>query len=121
MCTGDDRMQREAVRWNVRVSKSTDRALRSFLGPRGRKRGELSKFVEQAVRAQVFHRSVLAIKAPPRSLPPVNSTRSSMISSYFAIIPFGATLLRSLPRLHSLRRRPLDLRRYLRLPRGLRS
>jgi len=54
--------------------------LRSFLGPRGRKRGELSKFVEQAVRAQVFHRSVLAIIAPPGSLPPVNSTRSSMIS-----------------------------------------
>jgi hypothetical protein len=53
----------EAVRWNIKVSKETDLALRSFLGSRGMKKGDLSKFIEQAVRAQVFHRTVQDIKA----------------------------------------------------------
>jgi len=56
-------MQEEAVRWNVKVSKQTDLTLRTFLGSRGMKKGDLSKFIEQAVRAQVFHRTVQDIKA----------------------------------------------------------
>ena len=53
----------EAVRWNIKVSKETDLALRSFLGSQGTKKGDLSKFIEQAVRAHVFHRTVQDIKA----------------------------------------------------------
>ena len=53
----------EEVRWNVKVSKKTDLALRTFLGSHGMKKGDLSKFIEQAVRAHVFHRSVQDIKA----------------------------------------------------------
>jgi hypothetical protein len=53
----------EAVRWNIKVSKETDHTLRTFLSSQGIKRGELSKFIEQAVRAHVFHRSVQDIKA----------------------------------------------------------
>jgi len=56
-------MQEEAVRWNIKVSKQTDLTLRTFLGSRGMKKGDLSKFIEQAVRAQVFHRTVQDIKA----------------------------------------------------------
>lgn len=53
----------DAVRWNLTVSKDTDRTIRKFLDVKGARRGELSRFVEEAVRAQLFHRSVLDIKS----------------------------------------------------------
>ncbi len=53
----------EAVRWNVKVSKETDLTLRTFLGSQGMKKGDLSKFIEEAVRWHVFHRTVQDIKA----------------------------------------------------------
>jgi hypothetical protein len=56
-------MQEEAVRWNIKVSRQTDLTLRTFLGSQGMKKGDLSKFIEQAVRAQLFHRTVQDIKA----------------------------------------------------------
>ncbi len=56
-------MQEEAVRWNIKVSKETDLTLRTFLGSQGMKKGDLSKFIEEAVRAHVFHRTVQDIKA----------------------------------------------------------
>ena len=56
-------MQEEAVRWNIKVSKETDLTLRTFLGSQGMKKGDLSKFIEQAVRSHVFHRTVQDIKA----------------------------------------------------------
>jgi hypothetical protein len=56
-------MPEEAVRWNIKVSKETDLTLRTFLGSQGMKKGDLSKFIEQAVRAHVFHRTVQDIKA----------------------------------------------------------
>jgi hypothetical protein len=53
----------EAVRWNIKVSKQTDLSLRTFLGSRGMKKGDLSKFIEQAVRAHIFDRSIQDIKS----------------------------------------------------------
>jgi hypothetical protein len=53
----------EAVRWNVKVSKETDLTLRTFLSSHGMKKGDLSKFIEQAVRTHVFHGTVQDIKA----------------------------------------------------------
>ena len=41
-------------RWTVMVSKDTDISLRSFLAQRGMKKGDLSKFIEEAVRWRVF-------------------------------------------------------------------
>jgi hypothetical protein len=55
-------MEEEAVRWNIKVSKETDLTLRTYLGSRGMKKGDLSKFIEEAVRWRVFHRTVQAIK-----------------------------------------------------------
>lgn len=52
-----------AVRWNIKVSKETDLTLRTFLGSQGSKKGDLSKFVEEAVRWRVFQRTVHDIKA----------------------------------------------------------
>jgi hypothetical protein len=45
-------MQEEAVRWSIKVSKDTDLTLRTFLGAQGAKKGDLSKFIEEAVRSR---------------------------------------------------------------------
>lgn len=55
-------MEETAVRWSVKVSKETDLTLRTYLGSRGMKKGDLSKFIEEAVRWRVFHRTVQDIK-----------------------------------------------------------
>jgi hypothetical protein len=55
-------MPEQAVRWNIKVSKEADLTLRTFLGSHGMKKGDLSKFIEQAVRAHVFHCTVQDIK-----------------------------------------------------------
>jgi len=52
----------ETVRWTLTVSKETDIALRTFLAQRGLKKGDLSKFVEDAVRWQVFNRTVQSVR-----------------------------------------------------------
>ena len=51
------------IRWNIKVSKETYLALRTVLGSQGMKKGDLSKFIEEAVRWRVFHRTVQDIKA----------------------------------------------------------
>ena len=56
-------MEEEAVRWNIKVSKETALTLRTFLGARGMKKGDLSKFIEEAFRWRVFHRTVQDIKS----------------------------------------------------------
>ncbi len=44
-----------STRWNLVVSQSTDDALRQFLASQGRARkGELSRFVEEAVQARIL-------------------------------------------------------------------
>jgi hypothetical protein len=53
----------DAVRWNVKVSKETDLTVRTFLGSHGARKGDLSKFIEEAVRWRVFHRTIQDIKA----------------------------------------------------------
>ena len=53
----------EAVRWNIKVSKEIDLTLRTYLGARGMKKGDLSKFIEDAVRWRIFNRTVQGIKS----------------------------------------------------------
>ena len=53
----------EAVRWNIKVSKETDRAVRAFLRSQGRKRGDLSKFIEEPVRWRLFQQIVPEARA----------------------------------------------------------
>jgi hypothetical protein len=48
----------DAVRWNIKISKNTDIAVRSFLARSGFKKGDLSKFVEDAVRWRVFDQTL---------------------------------------------------------------
>jgi hypothetical protein len=47
-----------ATRWTVSVSTDTDIVVRSFLAQRGLKKGDLSKFIEEAVRWRVLDRTV---------------------------------------------------------------
>lgn len=43
------------ARWNLSVSQDTDQALRLFLANQGGgKKGDLSSFIEEAVRAHIF-------------------------------------------------------------------
>lgn len=58
------------TRWTVTVSKETDVALRSFLAQRGLKKGDLSKFVEEAVRWRVFEQTVADVRAQFADLSP---------------------------------------------------
>jgi len=53
----------EGVRWNIKVSKEIDLTLRTYLGARGMKKGDLSKFIEDAVRWRIFNRTVQGIKS----------------------------------------------------------
>ncbi|HWX35470.1 MAG TPA: ribbon-helix-helix domain-containing protein [Steroidobacteraceae bacterium] len=59
----------ETIRWTVKVSKSTDRSLRSHLAQKGLKKGDLSKFIEEAVRWRVFHQTVEDTKARNANVP----------------------------------------------------
>ncbi|MBK5293493.1 MAG: hypothetical protein JJE04_17690 [Acidobacteriia bacterium] len=47
-------MKEQAVRWSLKISKDTDLSLRTFLGTQGMKKGDLSKFVEDAVNRRVL-------------------------------------------------------------------
>ena len=51
-------MAEPAVRWSIKVSKDTDLNLRTFLGSQGMKKGDLSKFVEDAVNRRVLQCTV---------------------------------------------------------------
>jgi hypothetical protein len=55
-------VEEEAVRWNIKVSRETDLTLRTYLGAQGARKGDLSKFIEEAVRWHVFHRTVQDIR-----------------------------------------------------------
>lgn len=60
----------EAVRWTIKVSRETDLSLRRFLGAHGMKKGDLSKFVEEAVRWRMLDRIVQDLKDRNQDLPP---------------------------------------------------
>ena len=52
-----------STRWNLVVSQDTDDALRQFLASQGRARkGELSRFVEEAVHARILELEVQQAK-----------------------------------------------------------
>ena len=80
----------ESVRWTIKVSQDTDLSLRTFLGAQGMKKGDISKFVEDAVRWRMLDRTVRGIKDRNQDIPPaalnsiidqaVSAVRSSRIN-----------------------------------------
>ena len=50
------------TRWNLTIPEKTDRAVRTFLARTGGKKGDLSRFVDEAVRRRVLDLTVRGIK-----------------------------------------------------------
>lgn len=52
------------VRWNIAVSPDTDQSVRMFLASQGGgRKGDLSRFIEKAVRSYIFERAAEEAKA----------------------------------------------------------
>lgn len=51
------------IRWNIAVSPDTDQALRVFLANQGGRKGDLSRFVEEAVRTHILELTAEQAKA----------------------------------------------------------
>ena len=56
------------ARWNLVVRDETDRSVRSYLARTGGKKGDLSRFVDRAVRQAIFWETLESIWARNRSL-----------------------------------------------------
>ncbi|CAH0444147.1 ribbon-helix-helix domain-containing protein [Ralstonia pseudosolanacearum] len=63
------------VRWNIAVSGDTDQSVRMFLAAQGGgRKGDLSRFIEEAVRAYLFERAVDQAKAASAGMSEVELT-----------------------------------------------
>lgn len=52
------------IRWNIAVSPDTDQSLRMFLASQGGgRKGDLSRFIEEAVRAHILELTAEQVKA----------------------------------------------------------
>ena len=60
----------DMTRWTVSVSKSTDIAVRSFLAQRGMKKGDLSRFIEEAVKWRVLDQTITEARAKFEDMAP---------------------------------------------------
>lgn len=58
------------TRWTVSVSRETDIAVRSFLAQRGMKKGDLSKFIEEAVKWRVLDQTMAEARSKFADMPP---------------------------------------------------
>ena len=53
-----------SVRWNIAVSPDTDQSVRMFIAAQGGgRKGDLSRFIEEAVRAHILELSAEQVKA----------------------------------------------------------
>jgi hypothetical protein len=65
----------DLARRTVKVSKETDIAVRSYLAEHGGRKGDLSKFIERAVRREVSRATVRDIQERNADLPPPRCRR----------------------------------------------
>jgi hypothetical protein len=64
-------MSTDTTRWNLVVSKKTDKSLRQLLAAEGGgKKGDLSRFVEEAVKRHIFDTAAKAAKEHNEDLAP---------------------------------------------------
>jgi hypothetical protein len=59
-----------STRWTVSVSRKTDIEVRTFLAQRGMKKGDLSRFIEEAVKWRVLDQTIAETQARFADLPP---------------------------------------------------
>ena len=50
------------TRWNLSIPEKTDRSVRTFLARNGGKKGDLSRFVDEAVRRRMLDLAVRQVK-----------------------------------------------------------
>jgi hypothetical protein len=62
-------MSDATTRWTVSVSKDTDITVRSFLARRGMKKGDLSKFIEEAVKWRVLDQTIAEARSKFADMP----------------------------------------------------
>ena len=60
----------EQTRWSLKVSRETDIALRTFLAERGGRKGDLSRFVEDAVNRSVMRQMLEEVWEQNKDLDP---------------------------------------------------
>jgi hypothetical protein len=53
----------ELARWSLKVSRETDVALRTLLAIRGGRKGDLSRFVEEAVNREILREPIRDVQA----------------------------------------------------------
>jgi len=58
------------TRWTVSVPKETDTSLRRFLAVRGMKKGDISKFIVDAVKWRVFEQTLAEVRQQVADIPP---------------------------------------------------
>ena len=58
------------TRWNLVIPESTDRAVRTVLARTGGKKGDLSRFVDAAVRQRVLDLTIAEVKQRNADLDP---------------------------------------------------
>ena len=58
------------TRWNLVVSDDTDRSVRSYLARTGGKKGDLSRFVDRAVRQAIFWETIESVWERNKGLSP---------------------------------------------------
>ena len=65
----------ELTRWSLKISRETDIALRTFLAERGGKKGDLSRFVEEAVNRAVLRETIREIRERNAGIDPTEIER----------------------------------------------
>lgn len=64
-----------SVRWNIAVSPDMDQSVRMFIAAQGGgRKGDLSKFIEEAVRSYLLERAVEQAKAAAAGLSELETT-----------------------------------------------
>jgi hypothetical protein len=58
------------TRLTISLSRKADRELRAYLGAQGMKKGDISKFIEEAVRWRIFHQTVQETRQAFADIPP---------------------------------------------------
>ncbi|MBV8208082.1 MAG: hypothetical protein JO041_14960 [Acidobacteria bacterium] len=67
---GKEISQLETARLTITWSKQADLILRSYLGAQGMRKGDISKFIEEAVRWRIFHDTIQEARATFADVPP---------------------------------------------------
>jgi hypothetical protein len=60
----------DLTRWSLKVSRETDIALRTLLATRGGRKGDLSRFVEEAVNRAVLRETIRDVRERNASATP---------------------------------------------------